>query len=149
MATFQSRHALRQQPAVQAYVAGVTITQVFEFDMTTQAVNAAADRIEMGMLPAGAQLVGATLIGTAGIGVNTANVGVMSGDFGSNDNTRTVGSQLFSAANINGNEAQATRANCLAIAPTDNHRSLGITVSANITAGANKRLTLVVEYVFN
>lgn len=148
MATFQSRHALRQLPAVQAFAAGVTITQVFEFDFATQAFVAAADRIEMGMLPAGAQLVGATLIGTAGLGAITAGVGLMSGEFGSNDNARTVGTQLFAATSVNGTENNATRAACLAVAPSENHRSLGLTLSGNVAAGANRRVTLVVEYVF-
>ena len=147
MATFQTRHALRQLPAVQAFAAGVTITQIFEYDFTTAFV-AAADRIEMGMLPAGAQIVGATVIGSAGLGAVTANVGIMSGEFGSNDNARTVGSQLFSAANVNAAEANATRAACLGVAPSENHRSIGATLSGNVAAGAGRRLTVAVEYVF-
>lgn len=147
MATHQSRHALRQLPAVQAFSAGVAIKQIFEFDMAAVSIVAASDRIELGMLPAGAQITEATVIG-AGLGAITADVGIMSGEFGSNSDARTVGNELFNDASVNSTEVNATRAACLAITPADTHRSIGATLSGNVAAGAGKKLKLVVEYVF-
>lgn len=147
MAVLQTKHALRQEAAVSSYEVGCTITQTFVMPLTSVGVTAAADKIELGMLPAEAQIVGATLIGE-GLGAITASVGIMSGDFGSSDNARTVGTQLFSAQSVNDTEANATRKNCLAVAPTSGHRSIGATLSANVVAGAGKKLTLVLEYVF-
>ena len=76
----------------------------------------------------------------------TADVGVMSGDFGAKDATRTAGNQLFDDQSVNNTEGNATRRACLAIAPSDKHRGIGVTLSGNVTAGASKRITLVVEY---
>lgn len=148
MGVLQTKHALRQEAALSAYETGCLVTQVFSFTFNPTGFNTAnTDKVELGMLPAEAQIVGATIIGE-GLGAVTANVGIMSGDFGSSDNTRTVGTQLFSAQSVNDTEANATRKNCLAVAPASTHRSIGATLSANVVAGAGKKLTLVLEYVF-
>lgn len=148
MATLQTAHAKRQMPAVVAYQAGITITQVFTFDFTGQALVAAADRIELGMLPAGAQLIGLEAMAPAAIETVTATVGIMSGEFGDNSNARTVATPVISAGNIDGASAVATRAACLAVPPAETHRSIGLTLSANVAAGAGKTITVVAEYVF-
>ena len=145
MALFQSRHALGQETAPVVYAANTTGTAVFSYTFSTNFV-AAADILELGMIPADCRITAATVIGE-GLGAVNATVGVMTGDFGAKDGTRTTGSQLFNAQSVNDTEANATRKNCLAIAASDKHRGIGVTLSGNVTAGAAKRITLVVEYI--
>ena len=75
------------------------------------------------------------------------DVGIMSGDVGDNVSARTCGNELFSASNIGqaGGVARATQVSAFTIAPIDNHRSIGVKVTAAAqtqTAGAKLRLLL-------
>lgn len=148
MATKQTKHAKRQEAALVNYQAGVSCTAVFTFDFATEGLTAASDRVEMGMLPADAQLIGLAVVGTAGLGAITATVGIMDGEFGDASDARTVATALITAQSVNGTEGGATRAACLGVAPAATHRSIGATLSGNVAAGANKRLTVIAEYVF-
>lgn len=148
----QSRIGRRQQTPPTAYVSGDVMSSHVDyvFDAATMGAatfSASLDKLELAVLPAGAQLVGAQVIG-ANFGAITGNIGLMSGEVGSTDNARTSGSEIFSAISINNNEARATLAACLAIAPSNQHRSIGFVPSADVAAGATKRLTLRIEYVF-
>lgn len=145
MALFQSRHALGQETAPVVYGAGTVTAAVFTHTFTAN-FTAAADILELGMIPADCRIVAATVIGE-GLGAINATVGVMTGEFGAKDGTRTTGNQLFNAQSVNDTEANATRKNCLAIAASDKHRGIGVTLSGNVTAGAAKKITLVVEYI--
>lgn len=144
MALFQSRHALGQETAPVIYEAGCVGVAIFTYTFD-KAFTAASDILELGMIPADTRIIAATLIGE-GLGAITADVGVMSGDFGAKDATRTTGTQLFNDQSVNDTEGDATRKNCLSVAPSDKHRGLGVTLSGNVAAGASKKITLVVEY---
>lgn len=144
MALFQSRHALGQETAPVIYEAGCIGVAIFAYTFD-KAFTAASDVLELGMLAADTRIIGATVIGE-GLGAITADVGLMSGDFGAKDATRTVGNQLFNDQSVNDTEGNATRKNCLAVAPSDKHRGLGVTLSGNVTASASKKITLVLEY---
>lgn len=144
MALFQSPAAKGKQTPPVGYVAGAKMVAVFKHTFT-EAFTAASDKLEIGMLPAGAQVLNATLISGA-LGVTTADVGLMSGDAGAKDATRTVGNELLNDASVNSTEAPATAASCIAVAPADTHRGIGVTLSADVVAGSTKTLTLIIEY---
>lgn len=127
---------------------GTVMKAVFEHTFTS-AFTAATDILEIGLMPAHARVVGATVIG-AGFGVAiTADVGLMTGDQGANDDTRTLtGTEFFNDANVNGNEVDMTTAAALAISQEQKHRGIGVELSVDVAAGPAKKLTLVLEYVY-
>jgi hypothetical protein len=127
---------------------GTVMVAVFEHTFTT-AFTAATDILEIGLMPAHARVVGATVIGAGFGGAITADVGLMTGDQGANDDTRTLtGTEFFNDADVNGAEANMARAAALAVTQSQTHRGIGVELSANVTAGAGKKLTLVLEYVY-
>lgn len=145
MAIKQSTAAKGQAATPSAYSAGIVTTAIYHYDFT-EAFTAASDKLELGTLLADTQIVGATVIGL-GLGDITADVGLMSGTPGSTDNARTVGDDLFDAADVDDAEADATLSDCLAVARSNAHRSIGAVLSGNVAAGANKRLTLRIDYI--
>lgn len=144
MALFQSHAAKGKQTPPTGYVAGAKMVAVFNHTFDAD-FTAASDKLEIGTLPAGAQLLNATLVSGA-LGALTADVGLMSGDAGAKDDARTVGNQIFNDQSVNATEGNATRAACLAVAPAATHRGIGVTLSGNVAAGTTKTLTLVIEY---
>lgn len=145
MAIFQSSAAKGQAATPSAYQAGIVTTAVFEYTFN-DAYATATDVIELGILPAETQIIGATVI-AAGLGATTANIGIMTGTPGDTVSTRTVGDDLFVATSVNDATADATLANCLAVARSNAHRSIGAVIAANVAAGAAKKLTVKIDYV--
>jgi hypothetical protein len=146
MALFQSDMAKRRETPPNGYVAGARMVAIATYTFN-QNFTAATDVLELGMLPAGARPIAVSLIG-ANTGATNATLGLMTGEDGSTDASRTVGTEFFSAQAINNATVNATLSACLAVAPSDKHRGIGVTLSADVTAGSTKKLTLLVEYVF-
>lgn len=144
MALFQSKVARGKATPPTGYVSGARMTAVFTHTFDA-AFTAASDKLELGLLPAGAQLLRAELISGA-LGAITADVGLMSGEAGTPDGARTVGNEILNDASVNGTAVSATTAACIAIAPDEGNRGIGVTLSGNVVAGANKTLTLVIDY---
>lgn len=147
MAVFQTLQARRKEATRSNYQSGVAVHQVVEYTFNASYV-AAADRIELFAIPAGAQLIDVRVI-FANIGAVNTTFGIMSGDFGSTDNARTVGTQLFSAQTMANAEVNVNTASCLAVAPdATRHRGVGMIPATDIAAGGTKKITLVITYVF-
>lgn len=146
MSLIQSATAKRRNTPPVPQQAGILAKAIFEHTFTTN-YTAATDILELGMLPATARLVGATLIGTA-LGALTADVGLMDGEAGEYDETRNSGNEIFNDASVNNAETDATLASCLAVTPSDRHRGIGVILSGNVTAGASKKVTLVITYTY-
>ncbi|SDX73866.1 hypothetical protein [Roseicitreum antarcticum] len=146
MALKQSNMAQLRETTPSGYVSGARMVGIATYTVA-QAFTAASDKLELAVLPADARLVSAELIGV-GVGAITATMGLMSGEVGASDNARTVGNQLLAAVSINDTAAKATTLACLNIAPSNVHRSIGVTLSGNVAAGSAKKITLVLEYVF-
>jgi hypothetical protein len=144
MAIFQSEMAKRRETPPSGYVHGARMVSISTYTFT-QDFTAATDILEIGLLPADTRLVGAKLIGE-NTGATNAILGVMDGEPGDPDATREIDDALFSATAINNAEVEADTLDCLDIAVSDKHRGIGVTLSANVTAGATKKLTLVLEY---
>jgi hypothetical protein len=145
MTTFQTQNATGRKATPTAYQAGIVTSAVFEYTFDAD-YTAATDVIELGLLPAGTQVVGATVIG-AGLGATTADIGIMTGEPSDATSERTVGDELFDAISVNNNEANADLADCLAVAPYQAHRAIGATIAANVSAGAAKKLTVKIDFI--
>lgn len=134
----------KQQPTDYAF--GTVCTAILTWDFP-EAFTASTDVLELGFLPGGAQVVGATLIGE-GLGANTVDIGTMDGKAGEDDDSRALTTDLlFDGVSIDNAENDATRLTCLGFARTPDHRGIGATISADIAADAGT-LTVVVEYIF-
>ena len=145
MAIFQSSTAKGQAATPSAYQAGIVTTAIFEYTFTADYATA-TDVIELGLLPADTQIVGATVI-AAGLGATTADIGIMTGTPGDTVAERTVGAELFNDTSVNNASADATLAGCLAVARSNAHRAIGAKIAANVAAGAAKKLTVKIDYI--
>jgi hypothetical protein len=114
------------------------------FFYTLAAAPAAGDILELGCLPAYHRLIDAILDGddldTGGSPAIVADVGIMSGSFGTNDNTRTCGAEIFSASTLfqAGGVLRPTLKTAFRTAITDADRSIGVkftTIAATFAAG--------------
>lgn len=143
---FQSKTAKRRTTPPVPYQAGMVAFALFEHTFT-QAFTAATDILELGVLPAGAKLVSATLI-SEGLAATTAiDVGLLTGEAGEYDESRDIGDEIFTAAALNA-EVDATLVKCLSFAPADAHRGIGVTLTQNQTAGAGKSIRLAIQYTY-
>lgn len=145
MTILQSKLATGEEQAPQTYGHGVVASYIVEYTVATGKTVATTDIIEMGVLPGGCRIVAARVFPTGDFGVgNTADVGIMSGSVGSTDTTRTSGDELFDGVTLTAS-AWNTSDEALLIDPIDQHRSIGVKFSAQVT-GAGQVLRLQVFY---
>lgn len=128
-------------PYQHGMVAASIVAHILTADYAT-----ATDLIEIGTLPADATIVSATVFGEGFTAGTTARVSLLDGEAGDPDDDRALTADtLFTAAATTAAGDKATMAECLAIAPSNIHRGIGVKLSADEAAGA-KALTLVLEY---
>jgi hypothetical protein len=108
--------------------------------------------IEMGPLPAGTELVDVILdsddLDSNAAPTITLDVGILSGPFGLNDNTRTIDASIMSASNVAqaGGVARPSLASALRITRSDVDRGIGIKVKAAAATGQAGVLGLTAIY---
>lgn len=150
MTILQSPWATGQRTTPYGDCAGDEVSELFAFALPAAAL-AVGDIIELGVLPAFHAPSDAILVcedlDSGGAPALAFDVGIMSGDVGDKVTARTCGSELFAASNVGqaGGVARATQVSAFTIAPTDNHRSIGVkitTAAATQVAGAKLRLML-------
>lgn len=140
----QSDHAAGRKQNINGIQAGIVCSSVFTYDFGT-AYTTATDKIELGAIPATAQIIGATVLSSGLTG--TLNIGVLAGEPGEEDDTRALTADLFSAQAVNA-EAASTMAKCLGVANNrDQDVAIGATVSADVAAGAGS-ITLRIDYTY-
>jgi len=142
MTIIQSEFATGQKQVTVPRESGVIVTE--RFSVTLAADTLAADIIEIGVLPGGGIPVDAVFISDE-CGTGTFNVGIMSGNVGSQDATRTVGAELFSAVADDSVVRATLPAVFGAIAPASDNRSIGVKCSAGITANGQV-ITVLLSY---
>lgn len=147
MAIVQSLWAKFKKTAARPLTSGAVTKQEFYFDASAGLL--AADIVDLGVLPANAKIHDAYIYADASIGTVNATVGIMSGDLGSTDSSRTLGTEIFNASAITNAHTALVRltspaAQKLAVGATD--RSIGLQVSADVAAGAGKIIRLVLAY---
>ena len=140
----QSDWVLGRKQTPTSREAGGVVAQRFEATIDTDLD--VGDIVELAVLPAYHTVVDAILDTEAlGTGVSV-DVGVMSGAVGDPDGTRTCGDELFSAEDASAAAVvRASESSAFTIAPADRDRSIGVKVSAAVTAG--KKIGLVLFMV--
>lgn len=138
----QSDWALGRKQAPTSREGGGVVAQRFE--ATIDADLDVGDIVELAVLPAYHTVVDAILDTEAlGTGVSV-DVGVMSGSVGDPDGTRTCGDELFSAEDASAAAVvRASESSAFTIAPVGADRSIGVKVSAAVTAGKKIALTML------
>jgi hypothetical protein len=149
MALRKSKQVAARAAALSAMDASDTLPLVFEHTIVAGEF-AEGDIVEMGALPAGCVLAGPAVLVAEDCDSGTTpalalDVGIMSGDYLSNDGSRTCGAELFSASDVGqaGGVAVSAVAAGLLLAPSANDRSIGVkvnTAAATLVAGKTIRL---------
>ena len=110
------------------------------------AAAAAADIIEIGVLPMFCRVRSMMIVPEGfGAAVNF-DVGIMSGDPGANDAARTMGAEFFSAQAVNTTTVPMALASGFNLAPVAYARGIGIKPAAGIALNANQKFHLLMDY---
>lgn len=142
----QSDWVLGRKQVPTSREAGGVVAQRFEATIDVDMNE--GDIVELAVLPAYHTVVDAILDTPVSLGSGvSADVGVMSGAVGDPDGTRTCGNELFNNRNMSGGVARANTVSAFTIAPADRDRSIGVKVSAAVTAGTTKKVGLVLLMV--
>ena len=147
MAIKRSPWALGNRTSVRPIYAGA-ITQT-TFSHTLIEDIAAADILDLGVVPGGCRVHDAILFAEGDFTGITANIGLMSGDPGSVDPARTVGSEFYAAQALPATltvPARLAKTAPLLLARVDFERSIGLQLSALVTAAATRKLHLTLFY---
>jgi len=128
--------------------AGAVTCAKFDFTIKDGETLAAADIVEIGGLLAFNEIVSYKLVHDAAGGTTTAKVGLLSGEFGDEDDSRTLGAEMYAAAAVAAAGVKTTElAGILLADSTDNDRGIGLQLSADTTAsGSDITFTLIVEF---
>lgn len=114
------------------------------FAHTLSANPTAGDILEIAVIPAGCRVIDIILdsddLDSNGSPTIACDVGIMSGEFGSDSNSRTCGAEFFSASNLAqaGGVSRATIKTAFRTGVTDYDRSIGIkftTAAATFASG--------------
>lgn len=153
MALRKSTQAANRIPALSADGAGEAIMVVGEYVVTAALVN--TDIIEMLALPAGCVVGRATLVMDDIDSANTVtcDVGLMTGQYlaalDDAGSARTCGAEFFSASTLGqagGVAVSAVKAGHL-LSPSTSDRSVGVKITAAMTAVVGAKIRLYVEAV--
>lgn len=103
-----------------------------------------ADILDLFPLPPGCRITDIRVI-TTGTGAATMNMGLMTGEVGSTEAARTLGTDLFSA--VTPTTAQtATIPSLASIKKAGDARSIGVRFSAAVPAGPGNKLIAIIRY---
>jgi hypothetical protein len=119
---------------------------------TLSANPTAGDILEMAPLPSNLRVIDMVLdsddLDTNGSPTIAMDVGIMSGNWGVNDNTRTCGAEFFSGSNVGqaGTVARPTLKTAFRTTQTENDRSIGIKFTTASATFASGEIGLTVTY---
>lgn len=145
MAIKQSAWAAGRKVAAVSGCSGEVVAQKFQYTVNENLV--VGDIIEIGVLPAEHDVSDMiAIVDGMGAGV-TVDVGIMSGDYGDTDQSRTVGAEFFSAADV---AADATARMSLKggfrLDSGVKDRSIGVKINGAGVTAAGQIITLEVMY---
>lgn len=134
MGLTQTPVSKRQEVAPYPDCAGDVVAKRFTFSFdSAPSLN---DIIEIGVLPATTRVIDMILdsddLDSNGSPTMTFDVGLMSGDFGDNDASRTCGAEFFSGSNVPqaGGVVRPTLKTAFRTSPVQYDRSIGLKVAA-------------------
>ncbi len=125
-------------------IAGAVHTLIFEA-VLSEGFDASDDIFEIGALHANCKIVGYDLLSANLAGTNLITVGFMSGGIGETHAARTCGNELFDGVTRN-TAHEATLAQVVDMPAQDNTVAIGVKLSVDETAAANKRIMLRLHY---
>ncbi|QRG06102.1 hypothetical protein EZH22_24430 [Xanthobacter dioxanivorans] len=149
MAVFNSKYATREYPV--PYPDGSAEVIAVRFAYTVPATIALNDIIEIAVLPAYCRVVDMILdaddLDTGGSPAIVLDVGIMSGAVG-DGGTRTIGAEFFSGATTAqaGGVVRPTLKTAFRVAPTSDHRSIGVKIATAAATAAAGEIGLTVLY---
>lgn len=147
MALKQSKWGKGQKQAPVSREANGVVTERFDFTVTEDLE--VGDIIELAVLPAYHFVTDAVLVvsGAAPGASVTADVGIMSGAVGEDDDTRTCGTEIFAAANVAATGVtRATATSAFLIERGNDHRSIGLKIGGADVTASGQVFTLVLSY---
>jgi len=135
MSLIQSKYAKGQSAIPYPAFAGEVVAKRYWHQLT--AAPAANDILELAPIPQGTRIINIILdaddldTGTA----ITFDAGIMSGNWGDNDASRTIGNEFFAASTLlqGGGVAQPTKKEAYRVTPAINDRSIGIKFTGTLT----------------
>ncbi|MED5545696.1 MAG: hypothetical protein VYD90_10640 [Pseudomonadota bacterium] len=117
-----------------------------KFSIAIASALAAGTILELGVLPAFAQVVDYKLVPEGDFGEVTCSGGLMTGELGSDDEARTVGTELFEAGTALDAAASPDLPSAFAIKSIEGDRGIGLEFSGEVAGAPDKRLTLILFY---
>lgn len=146
MAIKQSAWAKGNKVAVRPQTSGADHTQLFTYEVAAAGdALAANDIVEIGCLPPYAVITEAKIFTEGTFTGITADVGLMSGEYGSNDQARTSGNQLYAAVDLT-TFTRLAKPESLLLARVEADRGIGVKVSGTVAAAAGKKIHLLLTY---
>ena len=150
MAIVKSQHVKGLKQTIRPQTAGATHVTQFTYDVGVEGALGTGDILELGIIPPYAKITHATLVTEGTLTGLTADVGVMTGEVGAalnpDGSARTSGNEFFAATDLTVRLSSLTKADPLLLASQEYERSIGVKVSAAVTAAAGKRLHLFLFY---
>ena len=140
MALVQSNIALGVVTVPQAFTSGAVVGYRASFTIPAGLTVADDDVLELAILPADHVILDATLIAEGNFDGATADIGIMTGEVGEEDDTRTSDDSIFDGAALTG-FVRVTANEGLLIDPAETDRSIGVTFSDDVV-GAGQVITL-------
>ena len=138
----QWAQGLVQTPRPQTH--GAVHVAHFVFPVT--AALSTGDIIEIGELPPFARITDAVIFSEGTFTGITGTVGIMSGEYGNLDESRTSDDLIFDGADMT-TFARLEKKEALLLAPTDMPRGIGVKVSGAVPgAAADKKIHLLLSY---
>ncbi|ARV77113.1 hypothetical protein SKUL_14 [Pseudomonas phage Skulduggery] len=148
MAIKQSEWALGNNQAKRPQTAGAVHAQRFRYNVVgAKGAIAAGDILEIGELPPYCKIVDAKLYTNGTFTGLTADVGLLTGEYGDAlDAARTVDKLLFDAADLTV-LSRLTKTDGLKLEDAQVSRGIGLKFSAAIPAAAAKYIVLELDYI--
>lgn len=148
MSLIQSKYAKGQSAIPYPAFAGAVVAKRFWHQLTSAPVL--NDILELAPIPQNTRVVGIVLdaddldSGTA----ITCDVGIMSANWGDNDNARTVGNEFFAGSTLlqTGGAAQPTKKEAYRVLTAINDRSIGVKFTGTLTGFTAGIIGLTVLY---
>jgi hypothetical protein len=145
MALIQSKQAQELASVSTVLTAGVETVNIYDVDLSA-GLTAASDEVEVALLPANAIITGLTVIGASTGTGETVDVGIMSGEW-RDTGDRTIETVLMNDVTIHNTSAEGAVDTLTDLAMSDKNRSIGMTFSADIAAGAGKSVKMIVRTI--
>ena len=139
MAIIQSEIAKGTIAVPQAFTSGAVVAHLATIELPLGVDAGASDIVELTVLPANHRVVDAIVMAD-GFTTETVDIGLMTGEVGDTDPTRTSDDSIFDGAALTGFARLSANTGPL-LEPVDYDRSIGLKFSGAIT-GAGQSVTV-------